>query len=164
MFIIHFLILFCELKVVGTAGTANGVVWLLLAFRNSRKCNCWLVSNNVCMFLLCVCMCSTDTPWVFWKLVIGSIPAIFGLPFFIAGASLYSKLLPNSVQGLSNEGIFCFTDRHNIYIGFGQGLRRSVGSLAAIIGPLWVGSTVSFGNYYLMYGVPSGLLVATAVK
>ena len=35
-----------------------------------------------------------------WKFVLGCVPLIFGLPLnLVAGASLYSKLLPMPVQG-----------------------------------------------------------------
>ena len=49
-----------------------------------------------------IVLCVTDIPWLMWRFVFGSIPIIFGLPFFfVAGASLYSKLLPMQVQGMS---------------------------------------------------------------
>jgi hypothetical protein len=46
------------------------------------------------------------------------------------------------------------------FAGFGQGVRRSTESLAAILGGLWGGAVfeVSFG-YYLLYGVPTILLI-----
>ena len=46
--------------------------------------------------------------------------------------------------------------------GFGQGIRRSVFSTAAILGPLWAGGTVSF-SYYVLLGVPCGLLLFVTV-
>ena len=46
--------------------------------------------------------------------------------------------------------------------GFGQGIRRSVFSTAAILGPLWAGGTVSF-SYYILLGVPCGLLLFVTV-
>lgn len=49
--------------------------------------------------------------------------------------------------------------------GFGQGIRRSVFSIAAILGPLWAGGTVAIGNsYYVLLGVPCGLLVFITVR
>ena len=40
------------------------------------------------------------TAGVLWKFIVGSIIMILGLPIFgVTGASLYSKLLPPSIQG-----------------------------------------------------------------
>ncbi|XP_019851479.1 PREDICTED: uncharacterized protein LOC105312602 [Amphimedon queenslandica] len=65
------------------------------------------------------------------------------LPFsWVVGASLYSKLLPMDIQG------------------YGQGVRRSMESLAAIIGPLWSGTLSDTDpNYYLFFSLPSFLLL-----
>ena len=42
-----------------------------------------------------------DTPGILWKFIVGSIIMILGLPIFgVTGASLYSKLLPPSIQGI----------------------------------------------------------------
>ena len=46
--------------------------------------------------------------------------------------------------------------------GFGQGLRRSTGSVAAILGPLWAGATLHI--YHVMLGVPLGILVGVMVS
>lgn len=46
--------------------------------------------------------------------------------------------------------------------GFSQGIRRSVGGLATIFGPLWAGGLTS--NLYLMLGVMMGLLVLLTVS
>ena len=54
------------------------------------------------------------------------------------------------------------TRMHHWMSGFGQGIRRSVFSTAAILGPLWAGGTVSF-SYYILLGVPCGLLVFVTV-
>jgi ceroid-lipofuscinosis MFS transporter 7 len=81
-----------------------------------------------------------------WKFVLGCIPLIFGLPLnLVAGASLYSKLLPMPVQGI------------------GQGFRRSMFSVAAILGPLWAGSALAFQTYYVLLGVPVALLAFVMV-
>ena len=41
--------------------------------------------------------------------------------------------------------------------GFGQGVRKSMFSVAAIMGPLWAGGSVSI-SYYILLGVPLALL------
>jgi len=48
-------------------------------------------------------------------------------------------------------------------VGFGQGFRRSVFAIAAILGPIWVGGAVSI-SYYLLLGVPFGLLLCIVVS
>ena len=48
-------------------------------------------------------------------------------------------------------------------IGFGQGFRRSVFAVAAILGPLWVGGSFRI-SCYLLFGVPLGLLVVIMVR
>ena len=48
-------------------------------------------------------------------------------------------------------------------LGFGQGVRRSVGSIAAILGPLWAASTFSI-NLYITFGVILGLLLLVLVR
>ncbi|XP_067951515.1 major facilitator superfamily domain-containing protein 8-like [Watersipora subatra] len=63
---------------------------------------------------------------------------VFGLPFlFVCHISLFSKLLPMEVQGI------------------GHGIRRIIGGLAAILGPLWAGGLLH--NFSLMLGVMLGL-------
>ena len=52
------------------------------------------------------------------------------------------------------------------YLGFGQGIRRSVASLACIMGPLWAGSGFELYyccNYYPFFGVPLVLLIIISV-
>ena len=55
-------------------------------------------------------------------------------------------------------------DKQLIYIGFGQGIRRSVFSVAAILGPLWAGGSLVFSTYYILLGVPCGLLLFILVS
>lgn len=45
--------------------------------------------------------------------------------------------------------------------GFSQGVRRSVGGLATILGPLWAGGLTE--NMYIMMGVMMALLVLLMV-
>ena len=50
-------------------------------------------------------------------------------------------------------------------LGFGQGVRRSVESLAAIMGPLWAGAAFEFSTtYYPFYGVQIGVLLMVMVS
>ena len=46
--------------------------------------------------------------------------------------------------------------------GFSQGVRRSVGGLATILGPLWAGGLTS--NLYVMLGVMMALLALLTVS
>lgn len=49
--------------------------------------------------------------------------------------------------------------------GYGQGVRRSMESLAAIIGPLWSGTLSDTDpNYYLFFSLPSFLLFFVLVS
>jgi ceroid-lipofuscinosis MFS transporter 7 len=73
--------------------------------------------------------------------IVGGVVLLFGLPMLmVAGSSLFSKLIPQSIQG------------------FGQGVRRSMGSIAAILGPLWASSTYPI-SLYVTFGVILGLLL-----
>lgn len=48
--------------------------------------------------------------------------------------------------------------------GFGQGVRRSTESLAAILGGIWGGAVFDISySYYFYYGVPTGLLLLALV-
>ena len=51
-----------------------------------------------------------------------------------------------------------------MHSGFGQGVRRSVLSIAAILGPLWAGGGFAFDNYYILLTVPFGLLLLLLVS
>jgi ceroid-lipofuscinosis MFS transporter 7 len=86
---------------------------------------------------------STDYAMYDAGFYIGLCVTVIALPFsWVTTTSLYSQVLPMRTQG------------------FGQGVRRSTESLAAILGGLWGGAVfeVSFG-YYLLYGVPTILLI-----
>lgn len=50
----------------------------------------------------------------------------------------------------------------SLFSGFSQGIRRSVGGLATILGPLWAGTLTS--NLYVMLGVMMGLLALLTVS
>jgi ceroid-lipofuscinosis MFS transporter 7 len=87
--------------------------------------------------------------WSLAIFIVGSVIGVFALPFvFIPSASMYSKYLPKSIQG------------------FGQGVRRSVGSLASIMGPIWAGASFSLSDvtrYYTFFGVPLLLVLVIIV-
>lgn len=61
------------------------------------------------------------------------------------------------------EPVFCLTSCGSFvwFAGFSQGVRRSVGGLATILGPLWAGGLTE--NMYIMMGVMVALLVLLMV-
>ncbi|XP_062280460.1 major facilitator superfamily domain-containing protein 8 [Scomber scombrus] len=78
-------------------------------------------------------------PWQLTEFIIGVFLQVLGLPFVaVAQVSLFSKVTAEKTQG------------------FSQGVRRSVGGLATILGPLWAGGLT--GNMYIMMGVMMALL------
>ncbi|XP_077389425.1 major facilitator superfamily domain-containing protein 8 isoform X1 [Festucalex cinctus] len=78
-------------------------------------------------------------PWQLAEFVIGVFLQVLGLPFVaVAQVSLFSKVTSEKTQG------------------FSQGVRRSVGGLATILGPLWAGGLTD--NMYIMMGVMMALL------
>ncbi|XP_011613273.2 major facilitator superfamily domain-containing protein 8 [Takifugu rubripes] len=80
-----------------------------------------------------------DFTWMLTEFIIGVFLQVLGLPFVaVAQVSLFSKVTAEKTQGLS------------------QGVRRSVGGLATILGPLWAGGLTD--NLYIMMGVMMALL------
>ncbi|XP_026178966.1 major facilitator superfamily domain-containing protein 8 [Mastacembelus armatus] len=78
-------------------------------------------------------------PWELTEFIIGVFLQVLGLPFVaVAQVSLFSKVTAERTQG------------------FSQGVRRSVGGLATILGPLWAGGLTE--NMYIMMGVMMALL------
>ncbi|KAE8294071.1 hypothetical protein D5F01_LYC07017 [Larimichthys crocea] len=78
-------------------------------------------------------------PWQLAEFIIGVFLQVLGLPFVaVAQVSLFSKVTAEKTQG------------------FSQGVRRSVGGLATILGPLWAGGLTD--NMYIMMGVMMALL------
>ncbi|XP_041648099.1 uncharacterized protein mfsd8l1 [Cheilinus undulatus] len=78
-------------------------------------------------------------PWQLTEFIIGVFLQVLGLPFVaVAQVSLFSKVTAEKTQG------------------FSQGVRRSVGGLATILGPLWAGGLTE--NMYIMMGVMMALL------
>ncbi|XP_026879247.2 major facilitator superfamily domain-containing protein 8 [Electrophorus electricus] len=83
-------------------------------------------------------------PWQLGEFIIGVFLQVLGLPFVaVAQVSLFSKITAEKTQG------------------FSQGIRRSVGGLATILGPLWAGGLTS--NLYVMLGVMMGLLALLTI-
>uniref|UniRef100_A0A8C8BYZ3 Major facilitator superfamily (MFS) profile domain-containing protein n=1 Tax=Oncorhynchus tshawytscha TaxID=74940 RepID=A0A8C8BYZ3_ONCTS len=79
------------------------------------------------------------------EFIIGVFLQISGLPFVaVAQVCLFSKITSLKSQGLS------------------QGVRRSVGGLATILGPLWGGGLT--GHMYIMLGLMMALLALFAVS
>ncbi|XP_039985666.1 uncharacterized protein mfsd8l1 [Xiphias gladius] len=77
--------------------------------------------------------------WQLTEFIIGVFLQVLGLPFVaVAQVSLFSKVTAERTQG------------------FSQGVRRSVGGLATILGPLWAGGLTD--NMYVMMGVMMALL------
>ncbi|XP_044290330.1 uncharacterized protein LOC123025565 [Varanus komodoensis] len=73
------------------------------------------------------------------ELAVGVALQVLGLPFVaVSQVSLFSKVTAERTQGLS------------------QGLRRSVGGIATILGPLWAGGLTT--NLSIMLGVMMALL------
>ncbi|MBN3298493.1 MFSD8 protein, partial [Amia calva] len=84
-------------------------------------------------------------PWQLAEFIIGVFLQVLGLPFVaVSQVSLFSKVTAEKTQG------------------FSQGLRRSVGGLATILGPLWAGGLTN--NLYIMLGVMMALLTLLTVS
>ncbi|XP_063058007.1 uncharacterized protein LOC134451455 [Engraulis encrasicolus] len=83
-------------------------------------------------------------PWQLAEFIAGVFLQVLGLPFVaVAQVSLFSKVTAEKTQG------------------FSQGVRRSVGGLATILGPLWAGGLTN--NLYIMLGVMMALLVLLTI-
>ncbi|XP_030071948.1 major facilitator superfamily domain-containing protein 8 isoform X1 [Microcaecilia unicolor] len=78
------------------------------------------------------------------EFITGVFLQVLGLPFVaVSQVSLFSKITAEKTQG------------------FSHGLRRSIGGLATILGPLWAGGLTA--NLYIMLGVMMGLLTLLTV-
>ncbi|XP_073531454.1 major facilitator superfamily domain-containing protein 8-like [Phyllobates terribilis] len=78
------------------------------------------------------------------EFVIGVFLQVLGLPFVsVSQVSLFSKVTAEKTQG------------------FNHGLRRSVGGVATILGPLWAAGLTQ--NLYIMLGTMMGLLLLISV-
>ncbi|CAF97545.1 unnamed protein product [Tetraodon nigroviridis] len=82
--------------------------------------------------------------WELAAFVVGVFLQLLGLPFVaVSQVSLFSKVTSEKTQG------------------FSQGVRRSVGGLATILGPLWAGGLT--GHLYIMLGMMLALLLMITV-
>uniref|UniRef100_A0A671LSA2 Major facilitator superfamily domain-containing protein 8-like n=1 Tax=Sinocyclocheilus anshuiensis TaxID=1608454 RepID=A0A671LSA2_9TELE len=82
--------------------------------------------------------------WQLAEFIIGVFLQVLGLPFVaVAQVSLFSKITSEKTQG------------------FSQGIRRSVGGLGTILGPLWAGG-LTF-DLYVMLGLMMGLLALLTI-
>ncbi|XP_075954769.1 major facilitator superfamily domain-containing protein 8 [Anarhichas minor] len=82
--------------------------------------------------------------WELSSFIIGVFLQLLGLPFVaVSQVSLFSKVTAEKTQG------------------FSQGVRRSVGGLATILGPLWAGGLTN--NLYVMLGMMLALLIMITV-
>ncbi|XP_006637917.2 major facilitator superfamily domain-containing protein 8-like [Lepisosteus oculatus] len=104
-----------------------------------------IISNVSCVWcLIFLANPQGGLPWQLTEFVIGVFLQVLGLPFVaVSQVSLFSKVTAEKTQG------------------FSQGLRRSVGGLATILGPLWAGGLT--GNLYIMLGVMMALLLMLTV-
>ncbi|XP_060941150.1 major facilitator superfamily domain-containing protein 8 [Limanda limanda] len=82
--------------------------------------------------------------WELTAFIIAVFLQLLGLPFVaVSQVSLFSKVTDEKTQG------------------FSQGVRRSVGGLATILGPLWAGGLTD--NLYIMLGMMLALLILITV-
>ncbi|XP_071347276.1 uncharacterized protein mfsd8l2 isoform X3 [Trachinotus anak] len=82
--------------------------------------------------------------WELTAFIIGVFLQLLGLPFVaVSQVSLFSKVTAEKTQG------------------FSQGVRRSVGGLATILGPLWAGGLTN--HLYIMLGMMLALLIMITV-
>ena len=72
-------------------------------------------------------------------------------------------MIDSLIDGWIENGKNC----HEFFLGFAQGVRRSVSSLSCIMGPLWAGAAfemVPYAQYYPFFGVPLALLILILVR
>uniref|UniRef100_A0A8C6SEJ1 Si:ch211-38m6.6 n=1 Tax=Neogobius melanostomus TaxID=47308 RepID=A0A8C6SEJ1_9GOBI len=83
--------------------------------------------------------------WELSAFIVGVFLQLLGLPFVaVSQVSLFSKVTAEKTQG------------------FSQGVRRSVGGIATILGPLWAGGLTN--NLYIMLGMMLALLIIISVS
>ncbi|KAI4881346.1 hypothetical protein NFI96_015029 [Prochilodus magdalenae] len=115
-------------------------VWCLIFLANPQG---WCsVDDSDCAALS---LCLGGFPWQLAEFIIGVVLQVLGLPFVaVAQVSLFSKVTAEKTQG------------------FSHGVRRSVGGLATILGPLWAGGLTS--SLYVMLGVMMALLALLTLE
>ncbi|XP_028856615.1 major facilitator superfamily domain-containing protein 8 isoform X1 [Denticeps clupeoides] len=104
-----------------------------------------IISNISCVWcLIFLANPAGSFPWQLSEFIAGVFLQVLGLPFVaVAQVSLFSKVTAEKTQG------------------FSQGVRRSIGGLATICGPLWAGGLTN--NLYVMLGVMMALLVLLTI-
>jgi len=129
------------------AGVELIIVFAILSVASKRVSDKLLISIGVLLMLVAISWLMATlpnfTPSTRSNLpyfAVGVVLDLAGIPTVCdIGLSLYSKLLPNSMQGL------------------GHGVRRFISQLAIILGPLWGAGTLN--TPLLMLGVPLVLLL-----
>ncbi|XP_056421643.1 major facilitator superfamily domain-containing protein 8-like [Hyla sarda] len=103
------------------------------------------ISNISCIWcLLFLAKPKGSYGFLLAEFVVGVFLQVLGLPFVsVSQVSLFSKVTAEKTQG------------------FNHGLRRSVGGLATILGPLWAAGLTQ--NLYIMLGTMMGLLLLISV-
>lgn len=113
--------------------------------------------------------------------VVGVFLQLLGLPFVsVSQVSLFSKVTGENTQGqdmtgngfetraggndMTKAGVLSLWAEFVVRVcaGFSQGVRRSVGGLATILGPLWAGGLTA--NLYVMLGMMLFLLTLITVS
>ncbi|XP_031430200.1 major facilitator superfamily domain-containing protein 8-like [Clupea harengus] len=104
-----------------------------------------IVCNISCIWcLIFLANPAGSLPWQLTEFIVGVFLQVLGLPFVaVSQVSLFSKVTSEKTQG------------------FSQGVRRSVGGLATILGPLWAGGLTN--NLYVMLGMMMALLVLLTI-
>ncbi|KAM4727638.1 major facilitator superfamily domain-containing protein 8 isoform 2-T2 [Anableps anableps] len=104
-----------------------------------------VICSTACIWcLIFLCKPRGGYEWQLSAFIVGVFLQLLGLPFVaVSQVSLFSKVTAEKTQG------------------FSQGVRRSVGGLATILGPLWAGGLTN--NLYIMLGMMLALLVMITV-
>ncbi|XP_018532750.1 major facilitator superfamily domain-containing protein 8 [Lates calcarifer] len=104
-----------------------------------------VICSAACIWcLIFLCNPQGGYGWELTAFIIGVFLQLLGLPFVaVSQVSLFSKVTAEKTQG------------------FSQGVRRSVGGLATILGPLWAGGLTN--NLYIMLGMMLALLMMITV-
>uniref|UniRef100_A0A8D3A822 Major facilitator superfamily domain containing 8-like 2 n=1 Tax=Scophthalmus maximus TaxID=52904 RepID=A0A8D3A822_SCOMX len=105
-----------------------------------------VICSAACIWsLIFLCNLRGGYGWELTAFIIGVFLQLLGLPFVaVSQVSLFSKVTAEKTQG------------------FSQGVRRSVGGLATILGPLWAGGLTN--NLYIMLGMMLALLMMITVS
>ncbi|XP_034743660.1 major facilitator superfamily domain-containing protein 8 [Etheostoma cragini] len=104
-----------------------------------------VICSTACIWcLIFLCNPRGGYGWELSAFIIGVFLQLLGLPFVaVSQVSLFSKITAEKTQG------------------FSQGVRRSVGGLATILGPLWAGGLTE--NLYVMLGMMLALLIMITI-